>query len=769
MRKLITTALLIFLASSPAFAAIENLDELIDVRNARRGTSTYYSGETSGNGWNRQPESLMYHDTRTGNEVWVLSNTPNKSNVYYTDISPANPWSADGARMGFFSNRPVSEFTRISGSSLDAGIASTFTVNTDGSHLRVAYDSSERTFSTTGAMYFYWSPVLPDTYYMTGGRYNGQSLDASAIYKNTVTDTGTTYSKLVDLPGVDSDYYGMKKVISPDGQYLLPKRDGIYFPVKVYPENEAGLPDADGWAEVRGATTEWSGGDPLGGRHDIYFPYPDFFVILHSDDAPNNISNPVMYKYNITGTDADGGPDFDPAETTYATFGLKETEPLWTWVSHTENPAQTMVPWKIQYPTAKMSHGWGHPGFDRWGRCVAYGDGNAYWATDGGPPLYEFGGPLVWDYRNRVLVADPTETVDPIVHYEGRTSYHDWNAWSDYFAGSDNASSDPVNDSTIVSIEYDKIHDAGNDIRLAAYHYQNQNNSTSYAWTSNNRIVQSPDGTKISYAITFLTSVPNTGDLAYAVAYYPHPPEITSVTGSGTYTIRWDWRTDQATSRGYTQRGWPDEATDDPPPPRETKLFRLWRSPDGTTWTPITTVNAEIFSRYNFSTGDWTGNNYWTMTDTPGSGTWYYAMTAQEWSGLESRVLSNVFSTAGTQTAAYPSDPKAATGITSTFNSSLTRHYNIYAEDGSAPATTQQNRIASIPVAADTEYVDWLGDTDGTTQYKVTAVDSQGNESSPLSVTATHQAAPATAAGQYTLSWGSVAGQRYAVRAVTNE
>lgn len=742
IKKTVASIITSLVIAHPAFAAIENLDEM-DARKARRATNTYYSGESSSNGWNRQSESLMYTDTRTGNEVWVLSNTPNKSNIYYTDISPANPWSADGARMGFFSNRPVSEFSRTYGSVLDGGYASTFTVSTDGSHLRAAYDSSERTWSISiAAVYFYWSPVVPDVYYQTGGRTNGLALDYGAIYKNTVTDSGTTYSKLVDLPGADTDAYGMKKVISPDGKYLLPKKDGIYYPVKVFPENEAGLVDATGWAEDRGQAGEWGAGTSISGcRHDVYFPSPDFFVVLFSSFECPTIQN-IFYNYDISGSDTDGGPDYDNAETTYATWRGKEAEPMW-------NAAGITVPWKLEPATSK--HWWGHPGFDRWGRTATFGDGNGYQLI--GETLYEYGGPVTWDYRNRKLEAQPAGTLYPQVLVNRAATYNDHNAWSDYFALSNNGSTGTELDMWVGTAEYNKTAANGNDFRMVSYHYQNQNESTSYHWDANNRVAQSPDGTKISYAITFLTSVPDTGDLAYAVAYYPHPPEITSVTGTGTYTIRFDWRTDQTTSRGYTQRGWPDESTNNPPPPRETKLFRLWRSTDGATWTPITTVNAEIFSRYNFSTGVWTGNNYWTITDTPGAGTFYYAVTAQEHSGLESRVLSNVFSTAGTQTAAYPSDPKASTGVTNTYQASAIRHYNIYAEDATTPTPTQQNRIATIPVVEDTTYVDWLGNPDGTTKYTVTALDTQGNESAAIDNTTTHKASPATADGQYTITW----------------
>ena len=66
-------------------------------------------------------------------------------------------------------------------------------------------------------------------------------------------------------------------------------------------------------------------------------------------------------------------------------------------------------------------------------------------------------------------------------------------------------------------------------------------------------------------------------------------------------------------------------------------------------------------------------------------------------------------------------------------SNTMVRYYNIYAEDGLAPTADQTNRIASIAANACTgsscSWVDWLGNPNGTTEYVVTAVDYQGNES----------------------------------------
>jgi len=179
-----------------------------------------------------------------------------------------------------------------------------------------------------------------------------------------------------------------------------------------------------------------------------------------------------------------------------------------------------------------------------------------------------------------------------------------------------------------------------------------------------------------------------------------------------------------------------------------------------------------IFERYDFADGVWLGDDNWTITDNPGNGIWYYAVTSIEHSGLESHTLSNIYrvtvsgaSGASAQTAAYPSEPGGVasfytalpagpSNVTSTHRlapatalgqytitwekpadpKDIIRYFNIYAEDGAAPAIEQQNRIASIAAACDYgtgsySYVDWLGHQGGISQYAVTAVDYQGNES----------------------------------------
>lgn len=277
------------------------------------------------------------------------------------------------------------------------------------------------------------------------------------------------------------------------------------------------------------------------------------------------------------------------------------------------------------------------------------------------------------------------------------------------------------------------------------------------------RPTQSPDGTKINWHSTFLNNNDDNADLFYVVAYYPYPPEVTQVTAvNGIVTVRVDWRLSTSNPRGYTARGWPDEATDIPPAPREVEKFRFWRSHDGLTWISATTVNHDIFSRFDFVNGGFKPgqDDYWEITDTPGNGTWYYAVTSVEHSGLESRTLSNVYritisggSGSGSESGSYPAVPG---GISSFYtnapplvrnfsyepqstpghyrlnwdepDSELIRYYNIYNSSIQNPPPDQKYRIASLPAGTNT-YLDWLADPGSQNYYGITSVDSQGNES----------------------------------------
>jgi hypothetical protein len=425
------------------------------------------------------------------------------------------------------------------------------------------------------------------------------------------------------------------------------------------------------------------------------------------------------------GTD-DGAPSYTSDHTApylwwEGTDAQKEIQPIATKLDSDNVPSHwvdsgTCNDGTIHYPS--------HDAVDRHGILSAMADTECYY-----PIRFS-----IWDNDNAVEMASVQTDIN----------YAAWSGFSDYAVGITNSG-----DVKILSWVGDSTYAFVGDVHSGGL--------GDFVQPS-----QSPDGTKVGLRSDWLNPSSGQSDAYIVTAYYPYPPLIKSTTTTGgviTVEVHWDLG---GTPRGYSTRGWPT-LTDDAPPPREIKEFRLWRSTDKSTWTPVKTFAYNIWDIYDFADGTWnSGNeasNTWSTTESITDGTYYYAVTSIEHSGLESRTLSNIYSItisngsgAGSQDTAYPASPGADANITSDYDSDLHRYYNIYAADGSIPTISQTNRIAS-DARTTKSYVDWLGNTSGTTQYVVTAVDTQGNESTAIDSTFTHKQSPATADGQYTINW----------------
>ncbi|HUV38715.1 MAG TPA: hypothetical protein VMY39_03835 [Planctomycetota bacterium] len=161
---------------------------------------------------------------------------------------------------------------------------------------------------------------------------------------------------------------------------------------------------------------------------------------------------------------------------------------------------------------------------------------------------------------------------------------------------------------------------------------------------------------------------------------------------------------------------------------QEVKSYLIYRR-DGRTWTTVKAVPAKE-----------------TEVDLPEAGT--YMMTALEWSGLESDESSPTITLPGGRTGKAVKDfdkaaPAAPTGFTATREApgqnrlkwtapvdADVRYFNLYFSETGRPGAEQKRRFASPP-AGTTEYLDWTAPKDAGGQYAVTAVDRQGNESTP--------------------------------------
>lgn len=749
MIRILFSTVLFFYTVSPLWAAIENLDEVV-TRKDRIATATWspsFLENPTTYIW--QPETLQYFDTTTGREVWRLTHAPGYIGGSNQDIATTH-WSANGDRLMLRSTRLTQAYTFTT--------PKWFAVNTDGTLLRPAVGSAARMAGYDS--YINWSPVIPDVIYQ-GNANDGQSTSNNVLYKTTVYDESITTSPFLTFTTAITRM-NLKKALSGDGSRIMVKdfNGAGWFPAKIYPEADKAILDADGYSSTLNFDYYWGATpSPWSGYHDNYLA-----GAVNGIDGVWNILMPEyaegsFWRARMAGTAADGAPSHTIDHTPPYNWG-GEIEPVNT---RTTSLAAN-DPWCPQgvvsgtdcqqYPGHLSPDRWGHYNVMVWGNYAPYGAG-------------------VYDARNHT-----TEIVSGL-HTGG--DHTDWEAWSDWVLLDGADSYQPWNGVNGVKRTYTFNYKTGSGYDVSYTHSNyNQGSTTTQSYTGP---IQSPDGTKVQWVSSFLVTSDLNHQAFWSVAYYPYPPEIRSATKvSSSVRLTWDFNQgssckSQSTSsdrsgptpnfttpRTYATRGWPHETSDCPPSPREVDKFRIWSSTDNSTWSPVATVNYNNCRAGNSNECGMWGESAWSYDATqPVSSTRYYAITSVEYSGLESRSLGNVWKvvtdgsgniSTQTQQTAYPASPGGVSSFFTTYHSALTRHYNIYAADGSAPSVSQTTRIASVPVSAGTNYIDWLGNPTGNTQYKVTAVDSQGNESDPLTITsATHKTAPATADGQYTLSW----------------
>ncbi len=155
-------------------------------------------------------------------------------------------------------------------------------------------------------------------------------------------------------------------------------------------------------------------------------------------------------------------------------------------------------------------------------------------------------------------------------------------------------------------------------------------------------------------------------DIFWSVVYYPYPP--TDLSASYNSGVRVSWLPPKYTERGWPYAsanpqkdslGWPlldgnGNEIGEPLYAREIKQYHVWRaaSQNGP-WQEVGTTNAQysytyaedstMFMLHPIANGlKVSSSNKINFTDNPGSGTFYYALTSEEHSGLESDELSEI-------------------------------------------------------------------------------------------------------------------------------
>lgn len=727
----------------------ENLVEMFS-RKARRSTATWgaeYLEDPSTYVW--QAETFMYHDVTTGHEVWKVSDTPGLQTYYHEDIG-VSPWSADGSKLAITG---WDRYTQAYSQSLQSDFRYIWmTADTDGDALRPTVEASRR---IGGRGYFHWDPQTPNQWYEIGEAHLASGGQSNVLYRSAVDDQGVVTSEAILTLPPGAAGAKINKLLSADGRRIVLEQSDRFWPISILPDGSAVLDDTDGYSIDRnfGLYGGMNGGT-VSSFHDQYIAGTgQDFLVMPNDPG----STATWWRLDTIGSAPDGGPLYT-GNNGSDDFGEVSPE-SYSYVRAGNLPSPFVTP--DRYTSSTTSY-WSHFVPDRWGRNALFS--NVSSGLPGGS-YDETVGPGVWDYENHQWT---------VPSFGGGAQHHAWNGFTDWVVSS-GGPSDPTGRAAQLLLAGD-INDPTSQI-VVNNTYSRYDGGTAY--NSLARPGQSPDGTKVAWHSEFLNARDNV-DVYWSVVYKPYPPtDLAAASGAGVDL--------EFLPPTYTDRRWIDPATGkidevngETLYAREIEQYQIWRSDSPTNgWTTVGSVAAEYDNDLTTNTlrpvvnGDWvSAANKLSFADAPGDGTWYYAITSREHSGLESDELSAVLEVtveSGVvtssqivqeqgQTDFWTQAPSAPGGLNVqaqsvaghnllTWNATadpMVRLYHIYYSADGQPAAHQSQRVASV-AADSSHYLDWLADPASGGTYGITAVDWYGNESA-MAVQSTAVAASAVSA-----------------------
>ncbi|MGD0976784.1 MAG: hypothetical protein ABR875_00620 [Minisyncoccia bacterium] len=740
-------------------AAMENLDEMM-TRKARRTVNVFPSSvlEDTSNHYIWQPETLEYKDAETGHEVWKMSDSPNLKEYYQNDIG-VSPWSADGKRMAFWTwDRNTAAFTGEENSYM------WMLVDTDGKFLRPIVNGPSRMASG----YFHWSPQIPDTYYDEGSAAywpwsTTPKFDSKKIYKATVSDTDVSA-----IPLLTFNFNGpnISKYISPDGRKIIADEwvndtdPHMLYPATIYPESQATVALPNGYSQ-------WRNFGPYGGTPTTPTRYHDSYYV---GDGSWFFGMPdigaTWWRIKALGSAPDGGALYtgDDGNHNFGEIWPEDHGSLSTGdiSSPFVDPGETYNPSKTAY--------WSHFVPDMWGRYALFSNVDDGLPGTGTYNYYDRIGTSVWDIQKHQYV---------VPSFGGGAIHHDWHGFTDWTVSSSSGGPSTCGATGTWANEHilsQKYNDSTAQILVSCAHTA-VNGGTDY--NSIARPGQSPDGTKVAWHSEFLNPGANMTDIFWSVVMYPYPP--TTLNANYSSGVNLSWLPPQYTNRGWPYAsanpskdalGWPlldsnGNEIGETLYAREIDKYHIWRSTSQNgPWQEVGTKTADysytyaedptMFMLHPIANGlKVSPSNKIAYTDNPGNGTFYYALTSEEYSGLNSDHLSDILkvtvsgnSVSGSvvqsqgQKNFWTTPPTVPSGFSYAVqsnhgqyrlnwtqpNDTKIRYYNIYYSNSANPSAIQQQRIASVPVGTAT-YLDWLADSSATGHYGITSVDGYGNES----------------------------------------
>lgn len=690
---------------------------------------TISTAATGAVGCQWQPDILIFNDTQTGTEIWRLSNDP--SNTYIPGVVNRTPWTADGSYIMLGSTRNPTQ--NKYGSSADWLYDAR-----GGLQVQVSPFDPNRQPSWTqpqlslGNGYLPFDQKNPDIVYAVTSNDNngGQWTDTHAFLYAIDLDPNpagrrfqaTVVASLPDIvdPLTDIHSVSVRKEMHPnitsDDRILVNDVDPPTAPAA---DDPGGYPyyylyDGSNVAAVIAANMNMDPSQPLPASLTLL---NHFTTAFNLDTAAFDVCQPGQLNT------AEGGNAncHDPAQEWHThdflftrdgtdqlrlNFGPRGSvgEGVQFLVPSTYNGDKSTI--TLTWPNGDLPY-MSHPGFSPDGTAVVYG-GQDYNDSN------KFG---LWE-RNLV-----TNTV--VREYGGllpfASGHADWSGEDQHYFVFDgwfnrDTGAGGYNLFEGLSDPTANFPSSGKGYRVLLYYpLRDPHNTVSLLYSP----TQSPDSTKE------MVTIPDSWDPAakanlssyVVVSHTPIAPTL-SVTGTSPVSLSWV---------PYT-------------PHREVAGYHVYRSSSPASgYTEVSPALIPV------------GTTTYTDTTAKAGTTYYYGVTAEERSGLESTELSNVMqavaggaydqaaSAGTTKFDTTPPDPPTQLGVTSVgdnvwkltwvgSDSADTRYYNIYVSFGSAPQATQAYRVDSPPLGQ-TAYVYWQGDPNVAPVFGLTTMDRHGNES----------------------------------------
>jgi hypothetical protein len=622
------------------------------------------------------------------------------------------------------------------------------------------------------------SPVLPDVFYQ-GGRANGSTIVNNGFYKNTISDTTINRSLFLTLPS-SITRISMSKAISGDGSTVIAGgTGGLWFPLTVYPEANKAIQSANGYSSLLNFDYYWGNAPSPSWNwyHDKYMSGAINGIDGIWDYLMPENTNGSWWRARDLGSGTGGAPVHVISETPPYAWG-GEVEPVETLTSG----GTARDPWCPQGTVqgTDCADYLSHFTPDRWAH---YGISSKSINSPYGASIY--------DLRDHTYKVKAFSTVRWTQHHDW-SAWSDWSASSANYTLPVNYKDQLITTQNyknfaqkILAGAHTRYNGSSNPPYTAFARPTQSPDGTKVLFNST-FLNATDDDIQLFWVVAYypyppeIKGVAKNGTIIRLVWDFNQGTNCSPDSGA---TLRTGPTPNFINPRTYATRGWPHETLDCPPSPREIKQFRVWVSTNGAIWS---TVGTTAYNNCNGTNecGMWAETAWSYDVSQPANSTRYYAVTSIEHSGLESRNLSNVWKvcldadgniTQQLQQSGYPTNPGGSnpggqslfyktpppavlaevnymqTPATASgqyvikwkapYNAGMIRYYNIYAKNKSAPFTNvdppeyrQKSRIASVPASSDYgrsgtfSYIDWLGATDGSTQYIVTAVDYQGNE-----------------------------------------